>query len=393
MTDIVICAYARTPVGKFGGSLAGFKASELGSIVIKEVLRRASVKVELVDEVIMGNVLTAGAGQNPARQAALKAGLPAAVSALTVNKVCGSGLKAVMLAAQSLRCGDTDVVIAGGMESMSGAPYLVPDLRYGKKLGHGLAVDSMIQDGLWCAFEDWHMGMAAEHIAKKHKISRKEQDRFAAASQQKAQKAMDEGKFKKEIVPVNIPQRKSDDLIFDKDEGIRGSSDEKALAALKPAFDRKEGSVTAGNASTINDGAAALLLTRREVAEKNNWPIIVTVKEQAVAGVAPKDIFEAPVAAVNKLLKKAGMTLDDIDLIEANEAFAAQVLANGKELGIDESKLNIYGGAIAIGHPIGASGARVLITLISALEQENKKQGLATLCLGGGNAVALRVER
>jgi len=393
MSDVVICSFARTPIGKFFGLLSSFKSVELGSLVIKEVIERAGVQAHEVDEVIMGNVLAAGVGQNPARQAALGAGLPPQVSALTINKVCGSGLKAIMLAIQSIKCADNDVIIAGGMESMSQAPYLLPQARQGQRLGHGELIDSMVNDGLWCAIEDWHMGSAAEHIACKHGISRKDQDRFAAQSQQRAALAKESGKFSNEIIPITLPQRKGDDIVMDYDEGIRSNSSEESLSKLKPAFDREKGTVTAGNASTINDGAAAVLLTRRDIAQKNNWPIRATVKEQSVGGVDPKDVFDAPVTAVKKILEKSQMTLEDIDLIEANEAFAAQVLANGKELGIDESKLNIYGGAIALGHPIGASGARILVTLINALEQEDKKNGIATLCLGGGNAVALRIER
>ncbi|MGE4159195.1 MAG: acetyl-CoA C-acetyltransferase [Planctomycetota bacterium] len=391
--EIVISSYARTPIGKFGGSLSRFSAPELGGMAIKAAIERAGAKPEDVCEVIMGHVLQAGVGQNPARQAAIKAGCPTSVSAVTVNKVCGSGLKAVMLASQTLACGDMDVVVAGGMESMSRAPYLIPQARDGVRLGHAQLLDAMIQDGLWCPFENWHMGSAAEHIAASSGIGRAEQDAFALESQMRAAKAWSEKKFTPEIVPVAIPQKKGDPVLFNQDEGYRADTTAESLAGLKPAFDRQKGTVTPGNASTINDGGAALLLTRKDLAQKKGWPVKAIVRAQAVGGVDPKMIFHAPVVAVTKLLKKTGLTVKDIDLVEANEAFAVQALENMRELGLDPSKVNIWGGAVALGHPIGASGARVLCTLLNALEQTNGKRGIATLCLGGGNAVALLVER
>ncbi len=391
MTDAFLLAAARTPIGKYLGALSDVSAPQLGALAIAEALRRAHVPPERVDEVILGNVLQAGLGQNPARQAALKAGLPDTVAAFTVNKVCGSGLKAVMLAAQAIRAGDAELLVAGGMESMSRAPYLLFGARSGWKLGDQKAVDAMIHDGLWCAFECWHMGEAAEHIATKCGISRAEQDRFALQSQQRATAAWARNVFEPEVVPVTVGSGAKAKTVT-RDEGFRPETTAEALARLKPAF-REGGSVTAGNASTLSDGAAALVVASPRAAERLGTRPLARVVAYATSGIAPKDIFLAPVAAVRQVLDRAGLRLGDIDLFEMNEAFAAQMLACGKELQLDESRLNVNGGAIALGHPIGASGARVLVTLLYALEQRGLKRGLAALCLGGGNAVAMVVER
>ncbi len=392
MTEAVILSAVRTPIGKYLGSLADVPAVQLGATAVAEAVRRAGVPADRIDEVIMGNVIQAGLGQSPARQAALKAGLPDTVAAYTVNKVCGSGLKAAMCAAQAIRAGDADVIVAGGMESMSRAPYLLFGARAGWKLGDQKVVDAMIHDGLWCAFEDWHMGGAAEHIAAKCEVTRADQDRFAAQSHRRAAAAWERGAFNAEIVPVTVgsgPKAKT----VARDEGIRPDSTAEALAKLKPAFRSEGGTVTAGNASMLSDGAAALVVASARAAQKLGAKPLARVVAYATSGVAPRDIFIAPVHAVRRVLEKAELRLGDIDLFEMNEAFAAQMLACGKGLGLDEAKVNVNGGAIALGHPIGASGARVLVTLLYALEQRGLRRGLAALCLGGGNAVAMIVER
>jgi acetyl-CoA C-acetyltransferase len=391
MAEAFLLSAARTPIGKFLGALADLTAPQLGAVAIAEALKRARTPVDKIDEVIVGNVIQAGVGQNPARQAALKAGLPDSIAAYTVNKVCGSGLKAVMLAAQAIRAGDAELIVAGGTESMSRAPHLLMGARAGWKFGDQKAVDAMIHDGLWCAFENWHMGEAAEHIANKCGVSRAEQDRFSAQSQHRAAAAWEKGAFETETVPVTVgagPKAR----IVSHDESIRPDTTVDALARLKPSF-RPDGTVTAGNASTLSDGAAALVVGSAKAAERLGTKPMARVVAYATSGVAPKDIFIAPVLAVRQVLDRAGLKLADIDLFELNEAFAAQMLACGKELHLDETKLNVNGGAIALGHPIGASGARVLVTLVHALQQRGLKRGLASLCLGGGNAVAMVVER
>jgi acetyl-CoA C-acetyltransferase len=391
MSEALILSAARTPIGKYLGSLADVPAVQLGAIAITEALRRANAPAERIDEVIVGNVLQAGLGQNPARQAALKAGLPDSIAAYTVNKVCGSGLKAAMLAAQAIRAGDAELVVAGGMESMSRVPYLLFGARSGWKLGDQKVVDAMIHDGLWCAFEDWHMGEAAEHIACKCGVTRADQDRFAAQSQQRAAAAWERGAFTAEVVPVTVGAGARAKTVS-RDEGIRPETTAEALAKLKPAF-HEGGSVTAGNASMLSDGAAAVVVGTARAAEKLGTKPLARVVAYATSGVAPRDIFIAPVKAVRQVLDRAGLKLKDIELFELNEAFAAQMLACGKELGLDEARVNVHGGAIALGHPIGASGTRVLVTLLYALEQRGLRRGLAALCLGGGNAVAMIVER
>jgi acetyl-CoA C-acetyltransferase len=392
MTEAVILSAVRTPIGKYLGALADVPAPRLGAVAVAEAVRRAGAPADRIDEVIMGNVIQAGLGQSPARQAALKAGLPDTVAAYTVNKVCGSGLKAVMCAAQAIRAGDADLVVAGGMESMSRAPYLLFGARSGWKLGDQKVVDAMIHDGLWCAFEDWHMGEAAEHIAAKCEVTRADQDRFAAQSHRRAAAAWERGAFNAEVVPVTVgsgPKAKT----VTRDEGFRPDSTAEALARLKPAFRAEGGTVTAGNASMLSDGAAAVVVASARAAEKLGAKPMARIVAYATSGVAPRDIFIAPVHAVRRVLEKAALRLGDIDLFEMNEAFAAQMLACGKGLGLDEAKVNVNGGAIALGHPIGASGARVLVTLLYALEQRGLRRGLAALCLGGGNAVAMVVER
>jgi acetyl-CoA C-acetyltransferase len=391
MPEALILSAARTPIGKFLGALADVPAPQLGALAVAEALRRGNVPPDRVDEVVMGNVLQAGLGQNPARQSALKAGLPDTIAAYTVNKVCGSGLKAAMLGAQAIRAGDAEVVVAGGMESMSRAPYLLFGARAGWKFGDQKVVDEMNFDGLTCPFENWPMGEAAEHIANKCGVTRPDQDRFAAQSQRRAAAARERGAFTAEIVPVTVgtgPKAK----IVSADEGLRPETTAESLAKLRPAF-RGDGSVTAGNSSMLSDGAAAVVVASSRAAERLGRRPLARVVAYATSGVAPKDIFIAPVPAVRQVLDKAGLELADIDLFEMNEAFAAQMLACGKELGLDEEKVNVNGGAIALGHPIGASGARVLVTLLYALEQRGLKRGLAALCLGGGNAVAMVVER
>jgi acetyl-CoA C-acetyltransferase len=391
MLDAFILSAARTPIGKYLGAFADIPAPQLGAVAAQEALNRCGMPPERVDEVIMGNVLQAGVGQNPARQAALKAGLPDTIAAFTVNKVCGSGLKAVMLGAQAIRAGDAEVVLAGGMESMSQAPYLLLGARAGWKYGDQKVVDAMIHDGLWCAFEDWHMGEAAEHIAARCNVSRAEQDRFAAQSQQRAAAAWERGVFNAEMVPVTVGTGSKAKTIV-RDEGFRPDTTAEGLARLKPSF-REGGCVTAGNASMLSDGAAALVVATARAAERLGKRPMARIVTYSTSGVAPKDIFIAPVFAVCQVLDKAGLGARDIDLFELNEAFAAQMLACNKELKLDESRVNVNGGAIALGHPIGASGARVLVTLLYALEQRGLKRGLAALCLGGGNAVAIVVER
>lgn len=392
MQDVVIVAATRTAIGSFQGALAGVPAVELGAAVIKRLLEQAGLDGSQVDEVILGHVLTAGAGQNTARQAAIKAGLPNAVPAMTLNKVCGSGLKALHLGAQAIRCGDAEVIIAGGMENMSQAPYVMPAARTGQRMGHGKLIDSMIQDGLWDAFNDYHMGITAENLVEKYGISREEQDAFAAASQQKAVTAIEAGRFADEITPILIPSRKGEPVSFAKDEQPRAGTTAEALAKLKPAF-KKDGSVTAGNASSLNDGAAAVLLMSADKAKALGLPVLARIAAYANAGVDPAIMGIGPVSATRRCLDKAGWQLADLDLIEANEAFAAQALSVGKELGWDAAKVNVNGGAIALGHPIGASGCRVLVTLLHEMINRDAKKGLATLCIGGGQGVALAIER
>jgi acetyl-CoA C-acetyltransferase len=391
MADAFILSAVRTPIGKFLGGLAELTAPQLGAIVLTEALRRAGVSAERVDEVIMGHVLQAGVGQNPARQAALKAGLPDTIAAVTVNKVCGSGLKAVMLAAQAIRAGDADIVLAGGMESMSRAPHLLLRARAGWKYGDQKVVDAMIHDGLWCAFEDWHMGAAAEHIAGKCHVTRADQDRFASQSQRRAAAACEQGLFAEEVVPVTVGAGPKTTVVS-RDEGVRPDTTPESLAKLKPSF-QSDGTVTAGNASMLSDGAAALVVASGGAVKSLEVKPLARIVAYATSGVAPRDIFIAPVSAIRQVLAKAGLTLGDIDLFELNEAFASQMLACGTELGLDERRVNVHGGAIALGHPIGASGARVLVTLLHAMQQRGVKRGLASLCLGGGNAVAMVVER
>ncbi len=392
MQDVVIVAATRTAIGSFQGSLAGVPAVELGAAVIKRLLEQSGLDGSEVDEVILGHVLTAGAGQNTARQAAIKAGLPHAVPALTLNKVCGSGLKALHLGAQAIRCGDADVIIAGGMENMSQAPYVMPAARTGQRMGHGKLIDTMIQDGLWDAFNDYHMGITAENLVDKYGISREEQDAFAAASQQKAVAAIEAGRFADEITPILIPSRKGDPVSFASDEQPRAGTTAESLAKLKPAF-KKDGSVTTGNASSLNDGAAAVLLMSADKAKALGLPVLARIAAYANAGVDPAIMGIGPVSATRRCLDKAGWQLADLDLIEANEAFAAQALSVGKELGWDAAKVNVNGGAIALGHPIGASGCRVLVTLLHEMIKRDAHKGLATLCIGGGQGVALAIER
>lgn len=390
-TEVVIVSAVRTAIGSFNGSLKDVSAPELGAIAIKGALEKAGVTPDQIDEVILGNVLQAGLGQNTARQAALKAGLPESVSAMAINKVCGSGLKAVHLAAQAILAGDAEAVIAGGMENMSQAPYILKNARNGFKMGDQKLIDSMISDGLWCAFNDFHMGVTAENLCSKYELSREEQDKFAADSQEKAVKAIEEGKFKDEIVPVEIPQRKGDPIVFDTDEYPKKGTTADKLAGLRPAF-KKDGSVTAGNASGINDGAAVLLVMSRKKADELGLKPLVTIKGNASAGVDPSIMGIGPVAAVKKALEKASVSIEELELIEANEAFAAQSLAVDRELRFNKEILNVNGGAIALGHPIGASGARILVTLIHEMQKRQAKKGLATLCIGGGQGVATVVE-
>ena len=392
MHEVVIVAATRTAVGSFQGSLASIPAPQLGAIVLRRLLEQTGVSPEQVDEVILGQVLTAGSGQNPARQTAVHAGLPFATPAVTLHKVCGSGLKALHLGAQAIRCGDAEVIIAGGQENMSLSPYVMPGARTGLRMGHSKVVDSMIEDGLWDAFNDIHMGITAENLAEKYQLSREQQDAFAAASQQKATEAIAAGRFIAEITPVSIPQRKGDPLIFDTDEQPRAGTTAESLAKLRPAF-KKDGTVTAGNASSLNDGAAAVMLMSAEKAKALGLPVLARIVAYANAGVDPPIMGIGPVAATQKCLSKAGWSIADLDLIEANEAFAAQSLSVNQELGWDASKINVNGGAIAIGHPIGASGCRILVSLVHEMIRRDAKKGLATLCIGGGQGVALAIER
>lgn len=392
MKEAVIVSAARTAIGTFSGTLANTSAAELGAVVIRAALERAGVEPRAVDEVLMGCILQAGQGQNPARQAALKAGLPIEIPCTTVNKVCGSGLKSVALAAQSIMAGDAEIVVAGGTENMNLAPYILDKARTGYRMGHGQLIDSMIHDGLWCIFGDTHMGITAENIAEKYGISREDQDEFAAASQAKAGAAIESGRFADEIVPVMIPQRKGDPIKFDKDEHVRPGTTIESLAKLKPAF-KKDGTVTAGNASGINDGAAAVVVMSADRAKAMGLAPLARVKAYASAGVDPSVMGIGPVPATRKALAKAGLTVEDMGLIEANEAFASQSLAVGRDLGWDPAKVNVNGGAIALGHPIGASGARILVTLLHEMQKRDVKYGLATLCIGGGMGIAMIVER
>lgn len=388
--EAVIVSAVRTPVGSFNGSLSPFSAVELGALVIKAALEKAHLAADAVDEVIMGNVLQAGLGQNPARQAAVKAGVPVEVPSFTINKVCGSGLKAVNLAAQAILAGDADVVVAGGMESMTNAPYVLEKARWGMRMGDGKVIDAMIRDGLWDAFNDYHMGITAENVAEKYGVSREAQDQAALASQQKACAAIEAGVFKEEIVPVVIKSKKGDRM-FDTDEFPRTGTTAEGLAKLKPAF-KKDGTVTAGNASGINDGAAVVVVMSREKADALGIKPLAKIAGYASGGVDPAIMGMGPVPATQKALKKAGLTVADLDLIEANEAFAAQWLAVGKELALPADKINIHGGAIALGHPIGASGNRILVSLVHAMQQRQAKHGLATLCIGGGQGTATILE-
>ncbi|MCO7522789.1 MULTISPECIES: acetyl-CoA C-acetyltransferase [unclassified Pseudomonas] len=392
MNEVVIVAATRTAIGSFQGALATVSAVELGAAVIRQLLAQTQLDPAQVDEVILGQVLTAGAGQNPARQAAVKAGLPFEVPALTLNKVCGSGLKALHLAAQAIRCGDAEVVIAGGQESMSLAPYVMPSARTGQRMGHGQLVDSMISDGLWDAFNDYHMGITAENLVDKYNLTREQQDAFAAESQRKAVAAIEAGRFKDEITPIHIPQKKGEPLVFDTDEQPRPDTSAESLGKLRAAF-KKDGSVTAGNASSLNDGAAAVLLMSASKAKALGLPVLAKIASYASAGVDPAIMGIGPVSATQRCLAKAGWQLGELDLIEANEAFAAQALAVGKQLEWDAAKVNVNGGAIALGHPIGASGCRVLVTLLHEMIKRDAKKGLATLCIGGGQGVALALER
>lgn len=386
-----IVSAVRTPIGSFLGSLSSLSAVELGAIALKEAVNRAGIDPKLIDEVIMGNVVSAGVGQAPARQAQIRAGLPPEIPAITINKVCGSGLKAVMLGAQAIKAGDADIVLAGGMESMSNCPYALQRARTGYRMGHGQLIDLMIFDGLWDSFENKHMGELGEFTAERSGITREMQDEFAFNSHQKAIKAIDNGWFKDEIVPVSVPQKKGEPVIVDTDEGPRRDTSLEKLSQLKPAF-KPNGTITAGNAPSVNDGASAILVVSEEKVKELGLKPMALITGYAVSAVEPKMLFYAPVEAVKKLLKQLGKNIDYFDLIEINEAFSAQVLADGKELGWDWEKVNVHGGAVALGHPIGASGARILTTLLYAMKRRNAKTGLATLCLGGGSAVALSVE-
>jgi len=392
MREAVILAACRTAIGKFQGSLSPFSAVELGACVVREAVHRAGIEPSTVDEIIMGNVVSAGLGQNPARQAGLKGGLAPQVAAMTINKVCGSGLKSVALAAQAVQTRNAELVVAGGMESMTNAPYLLPSLRQGLRLGHGKVLDAMIQDGLWDAFEDFHMGMTAELVAQKYQISRPRQDAYALESHRRAVDAIKSCRFKEEIVPVTIPQKKGEPVQFATDESPRADSTLEALAKLKPVF-KPDGTVTAGNAPGTNDGAAALVVTSVEKARELGKKPLARIVGQAVSGVEPRWVMMAPVDAVRALVQKVGWKLGEVDLVELNEAFAVQALAVIQELGLDPERTNVNGGAVALGHPIGASGARILVTLLHEMARRNARRGIAALCLGGGNAVALAVER
>ena len=392
MTEVVIVAARRTAIGNFGGSLSSLPAPELGATVIKALLAQTGVKPEQVSEVIMGQILTAGVGQNPARQALIKAGIPVEVPAMTINQVCGSGLKAVELAAQAIKCGDAEIVIAGGQESMSLSPYILPAMRNGARMGHTKSLDTMICDGLTDVYSQEHMGITAENVAERFNVTREMQDEFALQSQNKAEAAQAAGKFNDEIVPVSIPQRKGDPIVFDKDEFIRKGATLDSIKKPRPAF-KKDGTVTAANASGINDGAAAVMLMSADKAKELGLTPLATIKSYASTGCEPDIMGMGPVEASRAALKKAGWTVDDLDLIEANEAFAAQSVAVANELKFDKSKVNVNGGAIALGHPIGASGCRILVTLLHEMQRQNAKKGLATLCIGGGMGTAVTVER
>ena len=390
--EAVIISAARTPTGKFLGSLKGFTAPQLGALVVRESVRRAGVAPEEVDEVIMGCVVQAGLGQNPARQAALHGGIPFGVSAVTINKVCGSGLKSVMMAAQGIQLGDAEIVVAGGMESMSNAPYLLKQAREGLRMGDGQLVDSMIHDGLWCAFENYHMGNTGEVVAERYGVTREEQDEYALNSHRKAAAAIKAGKFRDEILPVEIPQKKGTALVFDTDESVREDTSLEALAKLRPAF-REGGTVTAGNAPGVNDGASALVVTSEERARQLGVEPLARIAAQATSGIQPELVMMAPVEAIRKVVRKAGWSLNEVDLIELNEAFSVQAIAIMRELELDPAKVNVNGGAVALGHAIGQSGSRLLTTMLYEMQRRNARRGLAALCLGGGNAVALAVER
>jgi acetyl-CoA C-acetyltransferase len=390
MRKAVIVDAVRTPIGRFQGGLSTTPAPRLGAVVIKALIDRNKLDPESIDEVIMGNVLQAGLHQNPARQAAIYAGVPPSVNSFTVNKVCGSGLKSAMLAATEIRIGDADIIVAGGMENMSLAPYLLDSARTGYRLGNGKLIDSMVHDGLWDCYNDYHMGNTAELVSEKYEITREEQDQFAAESQRKAVAAMERGEFKNEIIPVSVPQRKGDPVVVDTDEGPRADTTLEKLAKLKPAF-KKDGTVTPGNASTINDGASAVLVMSDEKAKELGLKAMATIEAYAAGGMEPEWVMMAPIKAIGRLLEKTGESIGDFDLIELNEAFSAQGVALIRELKIDPDRLNVNGGAVALGHPIGASGARVLTTLLHAMKKRGAKKGLCSLCLGGGNAVAMSV--
>jgi acetyl-CoA C-acetyltransferase len=391
--ESVIISAVRTPTGKFQGALKSFSATDLGALVVRESVRRAGVRPEDVDEVIMGCVIQAGLGQNPARQAALKGDIPFGVSAVTVNKVCGSGLKSVMMASQAVKLGDAEVVVAGGMESMSNAPYLIPKAREGYRLGNGTLVDAMIHDGLWCAFENYHMGNTGEVVAERYHVTRQEQDEYALNSHRKAAAAIKAGKFREEILAVEIPQKKGDALVFDTDEPVREDTSVEALSKLKPAFRKEGGTVTAGNAPGVNDGASAVVVTSMGRAREMGVEPLARIAAQATSGIQPELVMMAPVEAIRKVLRKAGWSLNEVDLIELNEAFAVQAVAIIRELELDPAKVNVNGGAVALGHAIGQSGSRLLTTMLYEMRRRNARRGLAALCLGGGNAVAMAVER
>jgi acetyl-CoA C-acetyltransferase len=392
MNNAVILSAVRTPTGKFLGGLKEFTAPQLGALAVREAVARAGIDPAIVDECIMGNVIQAGNGQNPARQAALNGGLPETVSALTINKVCGSGLKAVMLAAQGIATGDIETAVAGGMESMSNTPYLLQRVREGLRMGNGQLIDSMINDGLWCSFENCHMGMAGEHVAETYNVARAEQDAYAVESHRKAAQAAREGWFRDEILPITIPQRKGSPIVIDRDEAVREDTTAETLGALKAAFKKEGGTVTAGNAPGVNDGASAVVVMSEGKARALSLTPMGRIVAQATTGLAPKLVLMTPVESVRKVAEKAGWDLKDVDLIEINEAFSVQAVAVIRELGVDMDRVNIHGGAVALGHPIGASGSRVLTTLLYALKRRGVKRGIAALCLGGGNGVALAVE-
>jgi acetyl-CoA C-acetyltransferase len=391
LRDVVILSGVRTAIGKFNGTLQNFSAPKLGAVAITEAVKRAGIEGNEIDEVLMGNVISAGLGQNPARQAMIHAGLPVKIGAATVNKVCGSGLKTVMMAAQAIKAGDADIIVAGGMENMNRGPYLLRNARSGYRLGDGKLFDAMVYDGLWDVYNDFHMGMTGEIVAEKYNVTREDTDKLALSSHQKAVEAIKGGKFKEEIIQIEIPQKKGEPIIFDTDEGVREDTSLEKLAKLRPVF-KKDGLVTAGNASQISDGAAAVVVASREKAEKLGCKSFAKIVDYNTGGVAPEYVMEAPIPTCRALFEKTGMGIDDMDLFEHNEAFASASVAVKRELAVPDEKFNVHGGAVALGHPIGCSGTRVLITLLYALKQEGKKRGLATLCLGGGNAVAMIVE-